>query len=151
MALFWRTDTINLSTFFNKFYCFQFGSIYLQEFVSYRSDPKSLNILDRSQISWVISLFLKLRPCMPCLWNANTLSARQTRNRKGEIQLSLKSRLVCSVLAQDWSWIFTEKNKSKIELKDWSWISAYQPRGECGSALRTLSWLDVMSQSELTT
>ena len=32
------------------------------------------------------------------------------------IQHSKSPGLVCFVLAQDWSWIFTEKNKDKIEL-----------------------------------
>ena len=45
---------------------------------TYLSEPRSLNILVRSKISCVTSLFLKLRPCIPCLWNASTLSARQT-------------------------------------------------------------------------
>lgn len=38
------------------------------------SEPKSLNILELSEISCVISLDLKLRPCIPCLQKANTLS-----------------------------------------------------------------------------
>ncbi len=45
------------------------------------SEPRSLKIRDRSQISCVISLLLKLRPCIPCLWKASTLSARQTVNK----------------------------------------------------------------------
>ena len=45
---------------------------------NYLSDPTSLNILDLSQISWVTSLFLKLLPCIPCLWKASTESVKQT-------------------------------------------------------------------------
>ena len=48
---------------------------------SYLSDPTSLNILDLSQISWVTSLFLKLLPCIPCLWKASTESVKQTGNK----------------------------------------------------------------------
>ena len=46
--------------------------------MGYLSDPTSLNILDLSQISWVTSLFLKLLPCIPCLWKASTESVKQT-------------------------------------------------------------------------
>ena len=54
----------------------------VQKQVSHLSEPRSLKILDLSQISCVTSLFLKLRPCMPCLWKARTLSAKQTGNKK---------------------------------------------------------------------
>ena len=49
---------------------------------SHLSEPTSLNIRDRSQISWVTSLFLKLRPCIPCLWKASTLSVKHTEKQK---------------------------------------------------------------------
>lgn len=48
---------------------------------TYLSEPNNLNILVRSQISCVISPFLKLLPCIPCLWNARTLSASTTEKK----------------------------------------------------------------------
>ncbi|CAD1477064.1 unnamed protein product, partial [Heterotrigona itama] len=49
---------------------------------TYLSDPSNLYVLLGSLISCVTSPFLKLLPCMPCLWNANTLSGKQTEGRK---------------------------------------------------------------------
>lgn len=42
------------------------------------SDPRSLKTRVSSKISWTISLFLRLLPCIPCLWKARTESARHT-------------------------------------------------------------------------
>lgn len=49
---------------------------------TYLSDPSSLYVLLGSLISCVTSPFLKLLPCMPCLWNASTLSGKQTESNK---------------------------------------------------------------------
>lgn len=49
---------------------------------TYLSEPSNLYVLLGSLISCVTSPFLKLLPCMPCLWNANTLSGKQTESRK---------------------------------------------------------------------
>ena len=58
---------------------------------SHLSEPRSLKILDLSQISCVTSLFLKLRPCMPCLWKARTLSAKQTGTKRGASLIALQN------------------------------------------------------------
>jgi hypothetical protein len=42
--------------------------------------------------------------------------------------LHISQGLVCLVLAQDQSWFFAEKNRSKSELQDLTLIFAYQPR-----------------------
>ncbi len=45
---------------------------------TYLSDPSNLNTLDLSQISCETSFALKVLPCIPCLWKANTLSCKHT-------------------------------------------------------------------------
>lgn len=49
---------------------------------TYLSLPSSRYVRLESVISWVISPFRSERPCIPFLWNANTLSGRQTENNK---------------------------------------------------------------------
>jgi hypothetical protein len=117
------------------------------------SDPTSLNILDLSQISCVTSLFLKLLPCIPCLWNASTLSVRQTMHemekskwsslawRFDDLSFPCKFTTLTILSWQTKMVSFSNWVTDTMFISSWRGTTVCVPSASSNSSLKNLTWV----------